>query len=483
MSGVSTNYGLPSNLLQVQVQSASVSGRKITLYDGYSGYSYTQDNLGAPFELAYTGTATGTQVSYTVTVVSGAATTFAATSPNTGESFSVGIGSGGYSTVSQLVQYINGTSYFVANTLSNGSLPCYSLDAASAVVLPAVSASGVPTYEAVSAALADPVWWFNNIAGALSTWGIVSGVTSSAAKLPSVIPFTAFSGATSVAPTLSDYASGFNVALTVPGWVVFCDSNVSGVIALGATHVATASNTLNGRPRRFFSGSSVGDTIAIALLRAQQCNAITSTYAYPGIYRNNAAGINTLYGGLYAAAAAAGIACGNAVALPLTSKVLTGNGVEVNLTTAQIDQLQQGGVMPIATSLLTNQPSIVSDFTTWLSDANPENVFNQQVACRFWLAYSMNNAMLPYVGSIADPLSESKILNAAKACLNSLLYNSGNANGVLVNWDTSTLQLVYTGINQLAAVSVSVVFVGQNRFITEYITVLPLNLVINASTQ
>jgi len=48
-------------------------------------------------------------------------------------------------------------------------------------------------------------------------------------------------------------------------------------------------------------------------------------------------------------------------------------------------------------------PTIISDFTTWQVDANPLNVFTQQVACRWWLAYTMRNALQPYIGGIASP--------------------------------------------------------------------------------
>jgi hypothetical protein len=120
-------------------------------------------------------------------------------------------------------------------------------------------------------------------------------------------------------------------------------------------------------------------------------------------------------------------------------------------------------------------PTITSDLTTWQIDNNPENVFEQQVKCRDWLAYSLSNGLAPYVGSIADSYDELRILNAAKATLNQLLYSPGS-NGVLNSWDPKQLVLNYTGSNQTASVSASVVLVGQNRFITEYVTIFPLNI-------
>ena len=471
----SADYGLPSNLLQAQVAAGTLAGKQVTLFDGYSNITAVGDNLGVPFQLTYTGTASG--VTYTVTA-SGAnnAVSFATSSPNTGESVTIPLGPGNYSTIAQVAEYLNGTGFYTATVLSNGNLPSSNLDAIAGAGL----ASGVAVN--ITATLGDIVYWANNNGLGLATAAIVSGITSSPTVSPTNIGLTPFSGATSIPPTLSDYASGFNVALTIPGWTVFADSNASGVVALGTQHAITASSTVNGHWRRFFSGSSIGDSVATTVARAQSMDSYVASYAYPGIYRNDPnTGVNTLYSGLYVAAALAGMATGNAVATPLTNKALVGTGVETKLTTSQINQLQQAGVIPVFLSPITGVPTVVSDFTTWQLDPNPENVFNQQVACRQFLAYSLVNATQPYVGTQADPLKEAKILNAVKTTLNSLLFNSSNSNGILISWDPNSLILNYNGAQQLAAIVVSVVFVGQNRFITETVNVLPLTLTISAA--
>lgn len=475
----SVNYGLPSNLLQIEVDDGVLAGRTIRLFDGFSNASLTGSNLGVPFQLSYLGASSG--VSYSVVVSGGIATAFNVTSPVPGESVHILLNPANYGTIQQVIEYLNGTGNFTANILSNGNLPASSLDSASAIAL-ATGTPGNLSFQQVTATLGDIAYWFNQQAFQLATATIPNGVVSSPALLPDLTSLTPFSGATSVPPTLSDYASGYNVALTIPGWTVFADDNSSGVVALGVQHVITASQTVNGRWRRFFTGSDIGDSIDDAIQGARDCDAINVTYVYPGIFRTDTAtGVNTLYSGLFAAAAAAGMATGNAVATPLTNKALFANGVEISLDVSEIDLLQQNGVMPIALPQNTNIPTIVSDLTTWQLDSNPENVFNQQVACRYYLAYSVINTLQPYVGTIADPLNEVRILNAAKSVLNALLYNSGNANAVLVAWDPKTLILRYTGSNQVAAITVSVVFVGQNRFITCTVNVQPLNITISAT--
>ncbi len=175
------------------------------------------------------------------------------------------------------------------------------------------------------------------------------------------------------------------------------------------------------------------------------------------------------------------MATGNTIPTPLTNKALTGNGVETNLTDSQINQLQQAGVMVIATSQQTGLPTIVSDLTTWQNDSNPENVYNQQVACRWSLAYTLVGILSDYVGTIASSLTETQILNATKSALNGAIYSSSNANGVISSWDPNSLSIVYTGANQTASISVNVTLVGQNRFITIFVPIQPLNVTIQAN--
>jgi hypothetical protein len=260
---------------------------------------------------------------------------------------------------------------------------------------------------------------------------------------------------------------------------VFCDSNAEGVVMAGAQHAFDLSQPDMGKPRRFISGSSIGDTTTAAATMAQDMAVFQGTYVYPGIYAiNNSTNVNTLYGGLYAAAAVASMMCGNQIAQPLTMQPLFGTGVEVQLTEGaggQIDLLQQAGVMPIYVSPDDGQVTIVSDFTTWQTDNNPENIFNQQVACRQALQYSMRQGLRPYVGSIASPYGMTNMKNAAISILNQLIYSPGN-NGILVSWNTSSLALTYSGSTQAVTLTVEVVFVGQVRFILEETFVQPLSL-------
>jgi len=462
----SANYGATENLKQAQVSAGSVGGVRLTLFDGYANTQLTQDNLGLPMQITYDGTASTATYAITSSAIS-------LTSTVAGESLSIPIAPGTYDTVSKIVEYINGSGAFSATTISNGDLPASALD------LPAGSVTmNVNQPINVTATLGDIVFWLSQYAGAyVGTPVIPAGIVSSPTTAPVPIPLTHFTGGTNVPPTVSDYAAGFNVALNIPGFGVFADSNDPAVQAMGAQHAKDASAPAARRPRRFFTGSSLGDSVSQALSQASALDVYQATFCYPGIYRTNTAtGQNTLYSGLYHAAATVGMVAGNPVATALTNKTLIGTGVEVALTVSQIDQLQAGGVQCLYVPDSTGVPTISSDMTTWLSDANVENVFNQQVGIRQYLAYVLMQALQPYTGAIQSTIGIANMRKAAVAALNGQIINAQATTGVLNSWDPTSLKLIFNGAQQATTVSVNVVTVGQNRFtlITTYLQ--PLNI-------
>jgi hypothetical protein len=477
----SADYGPPSNLLQAEVDSGSQAGIMLTLYDGYSGNAMSADNLGFPLAIAYTGALSS--ASFTVAAVSGQAATALTLTDGavSGQTVTFPLGTAQYGTVQQLVTAINaGSQPFTARVLpnvSNAQQTTNTLDAATGS-LPAPTNS-VPNFVNIPGSKGGINTWVNTFASGLATSIIATSASGATAQFPALQPLTHFTGATYVPPTNNDYINALAVAATLPGWVVFCDSNAEGVVMAGAQHAFDMSQPDIGKPRRFISGSSIGDTTTAASTMALDMGAYQGTYVYPGIYAiNNSTNVNTLYGGLYAAAAVASMICGNQIAQPLTMQPLVGTGVEVQLTEGaggQIDLLQQTGVMPIYVSPDDGQVTIISDFTTWQTDNNPENIFNQQVACRQALQYSMRQGLRPYVGSIASPYGMTAMKNAATSILNQLIYSPGN-NGILVSWDTSSLSLTYSGETQAVSLTVNVVFVGQVRFILELTFVQPLSL-------
>jgi hypothetical protein len=469
MTFTSANYGLPSNLLQMDIVAGNIGGVTITLFDGYAGTSVVGTNLGIPMQIAYLGSGT---VNYTVT-----STALTITSSNAAESLSVLFSS--YQTVAQAVAYISGTGYYDAVVVSNAQLPLRSLDLASAITLPPPT-SGVPNFVNVTATLTDIQFWATQFASAyVTTPTIPGGITSIPANAPVPIPYTHFTGGTNVPPTNSNYASALNAALNTPGWIVFVDSNAPAVQALASQHVTTASSIPYRSWRRYFTGSSVGDSISTTVTAATDLNSSLCSYFYPGLQvTNTTTGLNTTYGGLFVAACAAGMAAGNPVAMPLTNKTVTGNGVEVVLNTSQILTLISSGVFVLYLPQDTNVPTFAQDLTTWQVNNNSSLLYNQQVSIDQFLSYVLFQTGQPYVGTIASTFDQTNILKAYKALLNGLINSSTNSNGILNSWDSSSLTITYNSAQQLQAISVNVVPVGQNIYITVTANVQPLNLTI-----
>lgn len=461
----SSDYGTPENLKQVEVSAGSVGGSLITVYDGYSGATYAQDNLGVPFSITYVGSEASVNLTITPTALT-------LTSTDAAETVSVPLGSSTYPTVTDVINYLNGTGYYTAalNGISGG-LPSTQLDAVSGVTL--TNATAYP----VTAVLNDPVYWFTNTVSAL-----IGSATVVGASVPSglaVIPLTHFSGATNTSPTVSDYADAFNVALGVPGFVVFADSGDASVQAMGMQHAVTASDVKYGRPRRFVTGSGLGFSKAAAIAEATSLNAYQVTYVHPGIYRTDSAtGINTLYSGLYAAAAVAGSMCGNSANVALTNKALTGNGIEAQYLAADQGSLLDAGVMLVTMPDQTSVPTILLDVTTWRTDTNVANLYNQQVACRQYLEYVIKQVLAPYIGSIESTTTLAQQKNVVKTALNSQKYSGSNTLGVLNSWDSSSLVLTYDGTTSSVRVTVKVVFVGEvvYQLVTTYVEPLSLSV-------
>lgn len=478
----STDYGTPSNLIQYAVGSASytpASGVAVTLTDGFSGASVTGDNLGTPFQVAYLGGHNGVLMTISSTI-SGKATQLQITSAGVGESVTLDLTSQTFSTVQSVVEFLDGTGFYTCYVVNNGSLPSTSLDLVTNVALPKPIAS-VDQYVNVTATLGDIVYWFNTVAASIATAAISVAITSNPGNQPALTASQFFAGATNGVASLANYASGLNVALTVPAWVVLADTNSAGVQALGAQHAASASTVIQQKWRRFLTGSALNETPATAETNAHNLNEFMVTYCWPGIQRTNLlTGANQTYDGLHVAAAVAGMMTGNAVPIPVTNKTLIGNGIEQVVQNATKIALQDSGVLVLDYPTNTKIPTFLSDVTTWQNSSNAAYVFNQQVACQFALLYYITNQLSPYVGTIASNFSEAIIRSATVTALNTLIYNGQNAAGILNSWDPNSLALTFDGSTQAVTIRVGVVLVGQNRFIIVGLTINPLNITISA---
>lgn len=466
----SANYGIPSNLMSFSVAAGSVSpGINLTLSDGYAQSTITGTNLGVPFQLTYTGTAPS-GVTYTVT-----ATDFELNSPNAGESYVLPLSS--FPTVTSLVNYINATGFYAASIISGtaGQLTTTSLDFVTAVALPVpVVSAGITTYTYVnvSALLGDVVYWVNNFASGYASAVLTSTAVPNVPVAYQIVPNTLFSGATTVIPTATDYATSLSAALSIPASIVFLDNNANNIQVLGSQHAAQASLPVNGMYRRFFTGLNTGATPAAAESLALQLNSATTTLVFNEIQRvSSTTNLPTLYSALYTAAAVAGMSQGNPAYVPMTNKTLNATGVGTNLDIPTINALQQAGVMVVNLSRATGLPVVISDLTTWNNDDNPTNVYNQQVAISQQLNLNLIQAFDPFVGQVTNGSEGASLLNAFKKVLNQAISLN-----LLISWNPSSLTAVYNPVPQSWALTGQVMFVGQTRFVTIQLNITPTQI-------
>ena len=459
----STNVGTPSNLLQASLALDSnypSDAMTMVISDNYAQTQIVGTGLGVPMTLAYTGTATS-GVSFTVNSLAGG--NFVLASPNSGESFTFPFS--GYTDVSELIEAINGTGFYVAQIYSSteGELPTTDLTVVSNVAL-----SSTPT--PVTAGISDALYWVNNFAQSYCT----AASTGSTWPL-SAAPLTNFTGATTVAPTSTNYQACLQTALNnVNAFVMWMDTNVLANQVQAAINAKQASLPVPGKFRRYVTGSTLGMTSSAAIQAAQTLNSKETVFCYPGIMAvNTSTGLTNTYDGNYVAAMVASAMCGNPIPTPLTNKQLQAQGVEQVLSQSTIASLMDAGVMVIQT--VNAIPTILRDLDTWQADNNVVNTSTQQVACRQWASYSLINAISPYVGTIAAPQTLAQIKKNISATLNSLIWGASNPNGVLASWDANSLVIQYVGQTFTLSVTVNVALVGQIDFVPITVNVSAYN--------
>lgn len=475
------DYGLPSNLMRLQLTADAITGVAVTVNDQFGNVTAVQNGVEYPLIFQYTGAAT-TGITYVVAGTQGNATSITFSSGVSGETFVVNLGPAAHATMAQVAATINGSAFpwrCYVNSMPN--MPSQLLDVKTGTFVTELSSASIAVFGAGfyvgGATLYNGLWyWANNLTNGMITAVITDSSTPVGFAPTQWLPFT---GGTNVPPVSSDYANALNLALTTPAWVVFCDSNSTTVQALLEQHVQTASSIPYRRFRRGVTGASgpSGITMQQAIAAAVGMNTKEMTFCYPGIYRTDTnTGVNTLYDALYLAACVAGIMCGNDPSLALTNKTINCTGLEFDLDPfLDVGLLQDGGVLCAYLPDSSGVATLAADVTTWQNDTNPENEFNQQVANRQFFAYGFIQAMSPYTGTIAYGLSLVIQKNAAKNFLNSQVRGVNN-NGVLASWDPTTLVLNYNSNQQLVSVSVNQVFVGEVLFTLITTDVLPLNI-------
>lgn len=408
----SDDYGLRTNQIKVKVEAGSVSGLKLTTQLGSS--FYTQDNVGRnAFTIQYTGgqsSATMSISNSTVTLQAPTGTPVASIALST------------YSTVQQLVDFINSVAGFGATVVA-GSANTPSLNGLDTITSQDVK-TAVYTATANLQAVID---WYNS-----NAQGYVTAARAAGAGLPPAqIPFTYLSGGTDGSITNTQWSNAFTLLQgTDVQWVVPLSSDPS-IMAMADAHVQFMSSV--GRSeRRAITGMALNTADTAAITEAAILNSDRTSLVHLGYYDYDVnSGALTLYQPYILAALIAGAFSGVNPGTPLTNKSIKVRGLERQLLDpTNTDTLINGGV------LCARQDSdgtfrVVQSISTWLTNDNFNRV---EVSCGVavdFTARTVRDALKTIKGSKGLPQTIGLALEIAKTQLNALAQPDPVGPGVL----------------------------------------------------
>lgn len=182
--------------------------------------------------------------------------------------------------------------------------------------------------------------------------------------------WTNLSGGTGSAddiPSQGDYQDALDLLLEEPVDILVPGTVDEGVHAIVKDHCLHASE--NRKERRMVVGHANTDDIAAVKARAFNLNTHRATFVTPSVKRFNRFGELVTYEGNYMAALIAGMIAGVPFEYPITFNNVSCMGLTKNYTDVEVDQLLEGGVLPV--KFVRNRGyRVVHGITTHLADTN-----------------------------------------------------------------------------------------------------------------
>lgn len=341
------DYGTIGNYIKVRFSAATNSGKKIDIYDYWSGDTEQFDDLQNLFSVSYTGTACATtgSVTLTVTVVAGSATTIAASVAGaTGMSanFTIDMTLTAYATVADVFETIsNLTDFSVSQSAycDDMTLPSSSMDAAVVVLRTTANVTAVAT-------IASQLGTLIHTLSSYST--LVTGAKfSSTVTLPPATA-TAYTTLSSGNDGAAVAASNFESALaTLEGqdvdivWVASGDADDQAELF---SHVTTMSSVKNRRERIGVVGlDTTANTTAEYEARALTFNSERMVVVAPGI-KITTSGVLTAKPSYYTAALLAGAIAAQPIKENVTYKPVSVQDLTDYYSISDIEDLMSHGV-------------------------------------------------------------------------------------------------------------------------------------------
>jgi hypothetical protein len=402
----STDYGIYTQTISVQVESGSVSGKRVTTRLG--NRSHSADNIGrAAAVVTYSGAADPATVTVSntqLTLTAGA---------------SIVIDLATYPTVQQLVDRINAEPDWTASVVA-GSANTPSLNG-----LDHVSAANAKVALTLRADLQAIVDWLNSFAESYVTAVRVSG----AGTVPANLSTTFLAGGTDGTVTNESWSDALEVLMAEDVQYIVPLSSEPSVWAMTDAHCMYMS-TMGQMERRAFVGGALSTDLDAAIANASLINSDRTAYVAPGIYNPGPDGALTLYEPYFLAALIAAGFSGLNPGEAMTNRSLRVMGLEYDLlATSDTDRAIDGGVTAVMRTPRGNR--VVRSVSTWLSDRKFNRV---EVSCGVatdFTARSVRDALRGFVGAKANPQSRALAVSRSQSVLRELSRPEPEGPGVL----------------------------------------------------
>jgi hypothetical protein len=423
----SVNYGQFTNQISTQIQAGSIQGLKATLTLGTNVIS--QDNIYlAAISIQYT----GSQASGLVTVSNAQGQIQGLAGPAGSETVQWTASFSTYTTVQQIINFINAQPGWVA-TLLNGNA-----NANSANYFDDATSQPCKTSPFTVTATLNALLNFYN------TSNIVTAVRpNNVGLLPSIMSTPAFfSGGSNGTPTNNDWALALQALQNeTTARILVPLTDQSTIHAMIDAHCQAMSQPNQLKNRVQICGGALGETVSQVITRAQNLNSRRTTLVWPGIQDIDPITQQlTTYAPWMAAVQAGAILSSLPITAALTNQALACRGLEgtlqATLQNSDYDNLVNNGVMPIkfkTSARLGNSYIFVHSVTTWQVDTKLVNTELSCVCNEDYVAVSVGNDVNDYlVGLAGSPAGLGRVISTIDGTLRRL-YDEGAIVGDSLN--------------------------------------------------
>lgn len=409
----SSDYGGYTNRITAQFQNGSTQGIKATVT--LDSATYNQDNL---YQAALSIQYTGADASALVTVSNTNGNITGSSGASGSETLKWTAPFSTYTTIQQLVNYINSQAGWVATILTTNpnSQTLNSLD-------DITSAQAKTSPATITATLQAVINWLN------STTIVTATRPANVGSLPTAMPAPAYlSGGNDGAPTNTDWAAAFTALQNVPGVrIIVPITGDPSIHAMASSHCAYMSDPTVRHNRISICGGVQGETPAQAVTRAANLNSRRVSLIYPGIQdidpiTNNLA----TYDPFVVAAQTAGLLSTMGITQAMTRKTITCKGLEGNLQStlqkSDYDMLSTNGVMAIKYFQNDNGSyyGYVRSLTTWMQDTKLDNIELSMVCNEDYVSIAVGDAIDALIGSNGGPIGAGQAQSEADSTLRNL---------------------------------------------------------------